>query len=119
MGAGVDATWHYGLLDLTGEYLRLHFHPRDRLPQSSFSADGWNLMAACFVVPQKLQAVVRREVFDPNLTIGGNETESWVVGFNYYIKGDDLRLLVNYIFGDAPTLPNDKGRLLTRFQVVF
>jgi len=118
-GAGIDATWHYGLLDVTGEYLHLHFHPRNRIPQSSFSAEGWNLMAAYYLVPQKLQAVVRREVCDPNLTIGGNQTETWVVGFNYYIKGDDLRLLVNYMFSDTALLPNDKGRLLTRFQLVF
>lgn len=119
MGTGIDAAWHSGRLDVTAEYLHLHFHPRNGLPRSSFSAEGWQLMAACFVIPEKLQAVVRRETFDPNLSTGGDRTETWVVGFNYFIKGDDLRLLVNYVFGDTALLPNDNGRLLTRFQVVF
>jgi phosphate-selective porin len=119
LGSGIDATWHRGPLDVTAEYLRLHFHPRDQIPKSSFSGEGWQITASCFVVPQKLQGVVRYESFDPNLARSGDDTQTWVVGFNYFIKGDDLRLLVNYMFSDAAALPNAKGRLLTRFQLVF
>ena len=35
------------------------------------------------------------------------------------VKGDDIKLMVNYLFGDAPGLPDDSGRLLARVQLVY
>ena len=51
--------------------------------------------------------------------MSGNATENWVLGLNYLIKGEDLRLMVDYLFGHNPADAKDHGRLLTRFQVIF
>lgn len=118
-GWGVDAQWTLNRLFLGGELLRERYEPDNAIPAASFDAQGWQLTAAYMVVPRRLQAVLRREVFDPNLDVSGDATENWLAGLNYLVKGDDIKLMVNYLFGDAPGLPDDSGRLLARIQLVY
>jgi phosphate-selective porin OprO/OprP len=60
------------------------------------------------------------DVYDPNTSVAGNTTQEWTFGLNYFIKGDDLKLSLNYLLGDQP---GDglgyRGRLLARMQIVF
>lgn len=116
---GADFAWHRGLVDLSAEYLRSNFHPTDKIPAGGFHAVGWHATAGYFVMPGVLQAVVRREEFDPNNLAGNDRTENWVLGLNYLIKGDDIKLMANYIFGHVAGLPHDHGRLLTRLQIIY
>lgn len=71
------------------------------------------------LVPKTLQAVVRYETYDPNRVIGADDSSLWTVGLNYFIKGDDLKLCVDYLFGDPAGPLADQQRLLTRLQLVF
>ena len=118
-GWGVDAAWHCGLLDVSSELLRMRYRPTNQIPNKSFGAESWQLTAAYFLVPNQLQAAVRREHFDPNTSRGGDATNNWLVGLDYYLKGEDLKLMVDYLFGRAAGLPDTHGRLLTRFQIVY
>jgi phosphate-selective porin OprO and OprP len=118
-GWGLDATWHCGLLDLSSELLRMRYRPANRIPNQSFTAESWQLTAAYFLLPNQLQAAVRREHFDPNTARGGDATNNWLLGLDYYLKGEDLKLMVDYLLGRAPGLSNAHGRLLTRFQIVY
>ena len=112
----MDAQYNHGPFDLSAEWLHNTFKPTTA---ARFDADGWHVTAACFVVPSKLQALVRREEFDPNTAVGFDATRSWTVGLNYLIKGEDLRLMVDYIQGTVPGSTTDGGRWLTRMQVLF
>jgi hypothetical protein len=38
---------------------------------------------------------------------------------NYYIKGEDLKVMIDYLDGSVPGSSNDGGRLLTRFQIIY
>lgn len=116
---GVDAWWSWGGLDLTGELLEGTFHPVAALPAATVDARGWQATSAWFVVPGRLQAVVRREAFDPRRATGGDATTEWLYGLNYLVKGDDLKLMLNYVRGQAPDTPNSGGRLLARVQVIY
>ncbi len=118
-GWGVDAAWHFGLLDLSTELLHMRYRPVNAIPARSFESESWQLTAAYYLVPHTFQAAVRREHFDPNLSLRGDATDNWMTGVTYYIKGDDLRLMVDYLFGHAAGLIGDQGRLLTRFQIVY
>lgn len=113
---GVDGQWTHGRFDLFGEYLHNTFKPAGGV---QFDAGGWQATAAYFVVPSKLQALFRREEFDPNTGSGGNTIRSWTMGLNYLIKGQDLQLMIDYIHGEVPGSNTDGGRLLTRMQVIF
>lgn len=118
-GIGADASYVSGPLTLGAEWLQVDYRPTNAVPDAQFDARAWKLLAAYFFVPQKLQGVVRRESFDPNLRRSGDVIDSWLFGLNYYIKGDDLKLQLNYLRGDNPGTPYDGGRWLTRVQVMF
>lgn len=113
---GWDAQWIHGPLDLSFEYLHNTFKPTGA---GEFAADGWHAAAAYYLMPAKVQALLRYEEFDPNTTLGGNRTHSWTVGLNYLIKGEDLRVMLDYIYGEVPGSKEDGGRLLTRMQLLF
>jgi hypothetical protein len=51
-----------------------------------------HVWAALPLVGDKLQGVVRYDSFDPNGSLTGDQTRSWPVGTNYYIRGHDLKL---------------------------
>lgn len=118
-GIGADASFVRGPLTIAGEWLEMDYRPTNAVPDAQFDARAWKLLAAYFFVPQKLQGVVRRESFDPNRRRGGDVIDSWLFGLNYYLKGDDLKLQLNYLRGDNPGTPYNGGRLLTRVQVMF
>lgn len=116
---GLDAQWSWQRLDLSAEWLRGTFEPANAVPRAKLHAEGWQATAAFFLVPGKLQGVLRYDAFDPNTAIGGNTFHTTLFGLNYLIKGDDLRLMIDYLDGHVPGATNDGGRLLTRLQVVF
>jgi len=116
---GVDAQFTFERLDLNAEWLHGSYRPTTAIPAAQFSAEGWHLTAAFFLVPAKLQAVVREEQFDPNTAIGGNTDRTFTVGLNYFLKGDDLKFMVDYLNGHIPGSLTDGGRLITRMQIVY
>ena len=46
----------------------------------------------------KLEAVARYDDFDPDKKIRHNNTREYSVGLNWYIKGQALKLILNYVF---------------------
>jgi phosphate-selective porin len=118
-GWGFDAMWHLGRFEVSTEFLRMRYQPVNAIPRREFLGEAWQLTASYFIVPQKLQAAFRRENFDPNHGQRGDSSDNWLVGLSYYLKGDDLRIMVDYLFGHPAGLSGDQGRLLTRFQVVY
>jgi phosphate-selective porin len=117
--SGVDVTWTHGRFDFNAEWLRGSFHPVVAVPAAKFTAEGWQATGAYFLVPGKLRAVVREEAFDPNTAVGGNTTRTTTLGLNYYLKGEDIKFMLDYLNGNVPGSTTDGGRLLTRVQVIF
>lgn len=117
--SGVDATWSRGRLDVNAEWLHGAFRPAAALPAAKFNAEGWQATLAYFLVPAKFRLVLREEQFDPNTAIGGNTYRTFTFGLSYYLKGDDIKFMLNYLDGRQPGSTTDGGRLLTRVQVVF
>lgn len=118
-GLGVDTQLKWGLFGLSAEYLRNHFEPTGGVPATSFDAAGWYVCGSAYVWPKKLQALVKFEQFDPRLGVTGNTSDTWTVGLNYYVKGDDVKLSANYLLGDPSGLADNQSRILTRVQVAF
>ncbi len=117
---GVDSQLSWGRFGLEGEFLRAQFEPANGVPSASLDAQGWYAMGTFYVLPKKLQALLKYESFDPNLDKAGNKSETWTLGLTYYLKGDDIKFAVNYLLGDQGNgLADNQGRLLTRLQFVF
>ena len=96
----VDAWLRLGRFDLIGEFLQEHVHPRtvNGVPPmfDGFTTDGFYVTGGYFLIPKKLQAVVQWQHLNPGQK-GNDGISSIVGGLNYYIHGDDLKLMVNYI----------------------
>ena len=117
---GLDAQAKLGIFGLDAEYLRCRFQPTTAvLGSDDFDGQSWYVMATADVWPKQLQALVKYEYFDPNTRANGDVSETVTFGLNYYIKGDDVKLSVNYILGNPAGLLQNQGRLLTRFQIIF
>ncbi len=46
----------------------------------------------------QFQVIARYDRFDPNRNVGGDIREEYTAGINYFIKGQALRLILNYVF---------------------
>src|SRR5216117_646403 len=96
----VDAWLKMGPFDLIGEFLQEHVHPRtvNGVPPGfdRFTTDGFYVTGGYFLIPKKLQAVVQWQHLNPG-QMGNDGISSIVGGLNYYIHGDDLKLMVDYI----------------------
>jgi phosphate-selective porin len=96
----VDAWLKLGPFDLIGEYLQEHVNGRtvNGVPPgfADFTTDGYYVTAGYFLIPKKLQAVVQWQDLNPGQK-GDDGLYSILGGLNYYIHGNDLKLMVNYI----------------------
>ena len=128
-GYGLDAALHIGAFDLSAEYISERFSPR--APSGAaplftpFRADGYYVQGAYFVVPKRLQLVAKWESFDPGQAIE-DDIHSITGGVNYYLKGDDIKLLANYIhtWSDFRATRGGFGQsefdeVIVRLQVMF
>ena len=125
-GYGFDAALQIGPFDLVGEYINERVSPRGPEPRfSAFTADGYYVQGSYYVLPKRLQLVTRWESFDPGQA-PSDDIDSLVAGVNYYIKGDDIKLLAHYVhtwsdFRDAnPEFGKAEfDEVIVRLQVMF
>jgi phosphate-selective porin OprO and OprP len=125
----VDAWLKLGPFDLIGEFLQERVQPRTvpgATPAfSKFTTDGFYVTGAYFLIPKKLQLAARWEHLNPGQK-GNDGISSITGGLNYYIRGDDLKLMVNYIhtwsdFREAnPEFGEDQfDEVIGRVQLMF
>src|SRR6266576_2340518 len=126
---GVDAWLKFGPFDLIGEYLQEKVDGRtvNGMPPgfADFTTNGFYITAAYFLIPKTLQLAVRWEDLNPG-QMGNDGIHSITGGLNYYIHGDDLKLMVDYIhtwsdFREAnPEFGQDAfDEVIGRVQVMF
>jgi len=124
----VDAALKVGPFDLSGEFLDSHITGRTVggvAPIADFEANGWYVQGSYFVIPKKLQALVKWETLDPG-QVANDDIHSITGGLNYYIHGDGIKLMANYVhtwsdFRKAhPQFGDDQfDEVLMRLQVMF
>jgi phosphate-selective porin OprO/OprP len=125
----VDAWLKLGPFDLIGEYLQEKVNGRtvDGEPPgfADFTTNGFYVTGGYFLIPKKLQAIVQWQYLNPGQK-GDDGLYSILGGLNYYIHGDDLKLMVNYLhtwsdFRQAnPEFGQDQfDQVIGRIQVMF
>src|SRR5256884_4588761 len=125
----VDAWFNLGPFDLIGEYLQEKVNGRTvaGVPPgfANFTTNGFYVTGAYYLIPKKLQAAVRWEQLNPGQK-GNDGIHSITGGLNYYIHGDDIKLMVDYIhtwsdFREAnPEFGQDDfDEVIGRVQVMF
>src|SRR5438045_5513561 len=96
----VDAWLKMGPFDLIGEFLEEYVDGRtvNGVPPgfANFTTNGYYVQGSYFLIPKKLQVAVRWEDLNPGQK-GNDGIHSITGGLNYYIHGDDIKLMANYI----------------------
>ena len=79
-------------------------------------ADGFYSTLAYRVTP-KLQFLLRYDEFDPNKNVSNNKKREYVAGLNYFIKGQALKLVLNYVFCQNES-NKDSHRIMLGTQIL-
>ena len=125
----LDAWLNIGPFDLIGEYFQEDVDGRTVAGVApgfaDFEPSGWYVQGSYFLLPQKLQAVVKWEALNPG-QFGDDGIHSITGGLNYYIHGDAIKLMANYVhtwsdFRAAhPQLGDDQfDEVIMRLQLMF
>ena len=77
---------------------------------------GYNVTLA-YQLTKKLEILLRYDDFDPNKKIAKNNTKEYTAGINYFILGQTLRVMLNYIYAQNDSKP-DSHRILLGTQVL-
>lgn len=126
-GYGIDGSLRVGPFEVAAEYLSETVRPRGSRPYafSSFDTDGYYVTGSYFILPKKLQVMTKWETFDPGQR-ENDDLQSITGGLNYYIKGDDLKVMADYVhtWSDYrhhnPQFGADEfDEVFVRMQVVF
>lgn len=126
---GVDASLKLGPFDLVGEYLQEYVNGRTvngvAPGFADFTTNGYYITAGYYLIPKTLQAVTRWEYLNPGQK-GNDGIYSITGGLNYYIHGDAIKLMANYVhtwsdFRTAhPLLGDDQfDEVIMRLQLMF
>lgn len=83
---------------------------------SSDKASGFNYTIGYKIIPQ-LQLIARYDVFDPNRDVADNKRTEYTAGINYFIKGQALRLILNYVYCQNDAMP-DSHRIIFATQIL-
>lgn len=125
----VDAWLNIGPFDLIGEYLAEDVDGRTvngvQPGFKNFDPSGWYVQGSYFIIPKKLQGVVKWEALEPD-QVDDDNIHSITAGLNYYIHGDSIKLMADYVhtwsnFRAAhPQFGHDNfNEVLVRLQLMF
>ena len=83
---------------------------------SSNKASGFYTTVS-YRLTKKLHVLARYDQFDPNRDISGDLRREYTAGLNYFIKGQALRLILNYVFCDNENT-EDSHRVILGTQIL-
>jgi phosphate-selective porin OprO and OprP len=115
VGTGIDTQLLAGPFELWAEYLAVDWEPSSG---AEVGSEGWYVQGSYFFIPNRLQAVLKAESFDPVAEDRTEPVEIGTAGLSWYLKGHDLKLLLNYLRVQQDG-QEDQDKILTRIQVIF
>lgn len=83
---------------------------------STNKAEGFNYTLGYKIHP-RLQLIARYDQFDPNRDIANDQRREYTTGVNWFIKGQSLRVILNYTFCDNQNM-DDSHRIILGTQFV-
>jgi phosphate-selective porin len=124
----LDAWVHLGPFDLIGEYLEEHVDGRTvngvHPGFANFTTNGYYVQGS-YLIPKKLLLWFRWQDLNPGQK-GNDGIHSITGGLNYYIRGDDIKLMADYVhtWSDFRAANPDFGddqfnEVILRLQLMF
>ena len=118
-GFAADSQLRLGRAEVWAEYLNVQMKPDNDEPLHELEAAGWYVQGTCFVVPKRLQAVLKYDRYDPNAKADDDHTRTWTLGANALIKGDEFKLMLDYLIVTGPGIVGSDDKVLARWQIMF
>ena len=129
-GAGIQSGEKHGMsYYLTGAYAGYEykkFWTKFEYARANGSNGGSGLtdrrsqglfVTAAYRLTKKLELLARYDQFDPDRAVKNNNQREYTLGANYYIKGQALKLIFNYIYCQNDNRA-DSHRLMMGTQIV-
>ncbi len=117
---GIDQSLNVGPFDLIAEYLEGNYRPIDNTAFDEFTANGYYVQGSSylpFLGEKKFQLVAKWESFNPGQA-QNDDIKSITGGLNYYINGDAIKLMLDYIHTWSDFRDNNPGTGETEFDMV-
>jgi phosphate-selective porin OprO/OprP len=111
--AGVDAQAVYraGRWTARTEYIREHNR------RTSVYTTGWYALAGFYVAPQRAEVVGRVEQFDPSNQVATDRVTGYLLGLQYFIRGDNFKMIADYEVFREQTVQLKNNRAVVQMQV--
>lgn len=77
---------------------------------------GWYVTLG-YRLTKKLELIARYDEFDPDRSVSANNQREYTAGINYYLKGQALKLMLNYVFCQNEASTNSH-RIVVGTQIV-
>lgn len=128
IGTGVNTGRRHGDYSVGGAYVG-YSYKKFAVNAEYAIADGYNgkvysdkkatgfYTTVSYRLTKRLHALLRYDQFDPNREVSGNLKREYTAGLNYFIKGQALRLILNYVFCENQNA-DDSHRIILGTQIV-
>ncbi|HKW40536.1 MAG TPA: porin [Gemmatimonadales bacterium] len=110
-GADAQAVYRRGRWTGRAEYIREHNR------RSDVHATGWYALAAYTLLPERVQLVGRVEQFDPSDRVATDRETGYLVGLQYFIRGDAFKLVADYEVFREQVVQVTNNRAIVQMQV--
>lgn len=107
---GVDIFLVHEQLSVKGEYIAARDYQTDKC--------GWYIQGGYFLVPDKIQAIVKYDSYDANRDIQGDRTDVITLGFNWFFS-KITKLQINYEHHAEGLTGTSENVILAQFQAGF
>ena len=123
LGGGLNAGKRHENYTVSGAYIGYNY--KNFMINAEYSiADGYNARffstdkaegfytTIGYKLTPKIQIVGRFDQFDPNRDMSGDLRREYSAGINYFVKGQGMRILLNYVFCDYQNMENSHRLIL-------
>lgn len=107
---GFEGSYENTRFSLRSEYLK----GKDWITEK----EGYYILAACYILPQKLQITAKYDSYDPDLDASENLSTWYVIGANYYFN-PNVNLKVGYSFRNEEGKSIDNNVAVAQLHIGF
>ncbi len=90
---------------------------RDRNRRDDVHTVGWYALAGYIVAPRRVELLGRVEQYDPSDRVAIDRSTGYLVGLQYFIRGDDFKVMADYELFREQVVQLDNNRGVVQLQV--
>lgn len=107
---GIDIFLVHEQISVKGEYIAARDYQTDKY--------GWYIQGGYFLIPEKIQAIVRYNCYDANRDIQGDRNDVIMLGLNWFFA-KKTKLQINYEHHQEGLTGTSENVILAQFQAGF